>query len=320
MKKLKLLAGMAVVVFVFGLMGWQITQHWEEVLACPLMHRPGALLLHLALVSTTFLCFLAGWWFCVWAIGEKLPFRHTSVTWLIPNLGKYVPGKVLMYAGRMELLHRAGVRRSLALTAAVFELLLMLVAALPFLLRSILSGFQLHGYTMLFAALVLGATITLIMKPSWCVSVLNVLLTRFKQPSLDAALKRGPLVAAFLCSCVAWLAYGAAGMVLMDGVGQPDDASLLTGGCAFVSAWLIGFVSFLTPGGLGVREAALVLLLRGQVAAADRAVLVVVATVSRLSWSVVEMTGVLVGLWLSRSSPGRQPTVPGGGTGSSPAS
>ena len=67
--------------------------------------------------------------------------------------------------------------------------------------------------------------------------------------------------------------------------------------CSFVSAWLIGFLSFLTPAGLGVREAILVALLLPYVPTAQGMLLAVAA---RLSWTVIELLGVALGVQLGR--------------------
>jgi hypothetical protein len=66
---------------------------------------------------------------------------------------------------------------------------------------------------------------------------------------------------------------------------------------AFVASWLIGFLSMLTPGGLGVREVVLMLLLTPQLTPAQAST---VALISRLTWTVVEMGGVLIGMAIGK--------------------
>ena len=64
---------------------------------------------------------------------------------------------------------------------------------------------------------------------------------------------------------------------------------------AFVAAWVIGFLSFFTPGGLGVREAALVGLLSPHLSVSEASA---VALMARVSWTCVEMLGAALGAWL----------------------
>ena len=54
---------------------------------------------------------------------------------------------------------------------------------------------------------------------------------------------------------------------------------------AFVASWLVGYLSFITPGGLGVREGALVILLTGILGPGEAGFL---ALVSRFLWMLAE--------------------------------
>jgi uncharacterized membrane protein YbhN (UPF0104 family) len=63
---------------------------------------------------------------------------------------------------------------------------------------------------------------------------------------------------------------------------------------------MLGFLSPVTPGGIGVREGVLVLLL-GSAVLAPQAIMV--ALVARLSWTLVEMAGVIFGVLISRRCP-----------------
>ncbi len=107
------------------------------------------------------------------------------------------------------------------------------------------------------------------------------------------------------CYAGAWLSYGCSGLAIAlvfdDGVAEQ---SLYVVG-AFVVAWLVGFVSLITPGGLGVREGVLVALLHPLVDTADAAAMAVVA---RAWWTVVELgiAGIFVALGPGSSRPSQQ--------------
>jgi uncharacterized membrane protein YbhN (UPF0104 family) len=67
---------------------------------------------------------------------------------------------------------------------------------------------------------------------------------------------------------------------------------------AFSIAWLTGLVAVFAPGGLGVREALLVALLRGRLGTADA---VVLATASRAVLTIADLLGAFVGVLILRS-------------------
>ncbi len=66
---------------------------------------------------------------------------------------------------------------------------------------------------------------------------------------------------------------------------QWTDAGTLTGGYAF--AWLVGFLSFLTPGGLGVREGLLGLFLATCMPASQATLVALLCRVWMLSAEIV---------------------------------
>ena len=74
---------------------------------------------------------------------------------------------------------------------------------------------------------------------------------------------------------------------------------------AFATAWVVGLVAIYAPGGIGVREAVLVGLLRGKIGSADA---LVVAAASRLVLTFVDLVGAAVGYLVLRAR--RPPTDP----------
>ena len=99
----------------------------------------------------------------------------------------------------------------------------------------------------------------------------------------------------------------------MDALGFGASVPGLVTLAAFVAAWTLGFVSFITPGGLGVREAALVGLLSPFLSVSEATA---VALVSRITWTAVEMTGAAVGVWIGAGIPSAVHADRGGGKSS----
>lgn len=93
-----------------------------------------------------------------------------------------------------------------------------------------------------------------------------------------------------------WLAFGASFALLLPAV----DALLLMG--AFVAAWLVGFVTVFAPGGLGTREATLVIILLAVLPANETFVL---ALVHRLLWVSAELLLGLLAVWVRRANNAR---------------
>ena len=280
-----------------GVLAWQIGVHRSAFLAVPWLSRPLELLLLSVAHVLLFFFFCAGWWCVLASMGRRTSFLQAAASWLIPNIGKYIPGKVLMGALRVELIRSFGMKRMEGACAFGLETALILLAALPFALWSFLCGSMLR-FSVASISLGLGimgmAAVAIALPFTWLIPV-NAVLVRLRKAPLPTRLDRRFLALALLCCLAAWCCFGYSGVILTElAAGVLPDPWVVVAG-AFVLAWLLGFLSFLTPGGIGVREGVLVFLLKPYIAS-DLAL--VVAVVSRLVWTVFEMGGVLLGLWI----------------------
>jgi uncharacterized membrane protein YbhN (UPF0104 family) len=170
----------------------------------------------------------------------------------------------------------------------------MVLAAVPFLLGALAAGSG-GGGTSAMAVLGVAAAAALVLLawPRILARGLNVALARLGRAPLTTAPRRVALLTLFPIYVLAWTAYGLSGAVLVRAL-ELGGAPLTDGftACAFVASWLAGFLSFLTPGGLGVREGVLAALLATSLTASQG---VVLAAVARLTWTIVELGGAALG-------------------------
>ncbi|HYW49409.1 MAG TPA: hypothetical protein VE861_02320, partial [Gemmatimonadaceae bacterium] len=161
---------------------------------------------------------------------------------------------------------------------------------------------------------VLAATVVgLVFGPqllTWSVRVATRLIGK-PMPELPT-LPHGTLLLIFAGNCAAWIAYGIGfGIFWSSLLGHGGGASLATL-AVYTASYLLGYLVLIAPGGLGVREAALVGLLTSlQLATPGDAVLL--ATTSRIWLTVLEIVPGLVllpGASLRRRSPITPPDGP----------
>jgi uncharacterized membrane protein YbhN (UPF0104 family) len=287
-------AATVLVAGIFGFLGWRLWGDREVLQQVAWWAHPGLLMAHLVLLVITFGCLVLGWVRILGICGGVLPASASASTWLMSNLGKYIPGKVLMLAGRVELARKWGVRRAIAMSALAIEHVVLLVAAVPFLLWSLSRGFGL-GSDLAWPTLVAAALVAtvFVMRPSLLVALVNLLLRATSRTPLSAAPRARDTATLLGLYFVGWLAYGASGVLLLEALELGADIHFVDGVAAFVAAWMVGFLSLITPGGIGVREGALVVFLGSTVPAPEA---ITVALVARLSWTLVEIGGVLLGL------------------------
>jgi len=285
---------------IFGFFGWRLRGDWEVFQDVDWWAHPGLLASHLVLLLVAFGVLVLGWVRTLSICGGNLAASPSAFTWLASNLGKYIPGKIFMLAGRVELARKLGVRPTVSLSALALEHVMLLVSAGPFLMWVLLRGFQIDSdLTWLILVVALAPAVAFVVCPSLLVAFGNLILRAANQPSFTAKLRPGDPVRLLALYFMGWLAYGASGVFLLGALGLGSALPFVDGVAVFVAAWMIGFLSLITPGGIGVREGALVLLLGSAVPAPEA---ITVALVARLSWTLVEMGGVVLGVLIGRRS------------------
>lgn len=280
---------MAVGVVVLG--AWLVWSRWDEV--APALASIGwlgtaaAVFLTLAGVVATGEC----WRILLAALGDAPPAWTSHRVFYVTQAGKYLPGSLWPLLTQAALAHRYGVGRATILTATTVFLLLhtvtgVLVGVLGVgVLASSAWGWLLYP--------VAAAGLVLLFPP-----VLSRLLagiaarrpgTVMTAPGWRAT---GRATAVML---LAWACYGTATWSMLRALdGGPDALPLAVG--SYALAWVVGFLAFVAPAGVGAREAVMIALL-GPVVGVGGALSV--ALVSRIALTVADLglaavsTGVL---------------------------
>lgn len=196
------------------------------------------------------------------------PARISWITLFFKSqLGKYLPGSVWQYAGRVSLAHNRGVPVQRAFISIVAEVVYSAVAA------AAVSSLIL-GWVAACGVLVALALLLLTLASRRNLSAVPVLV----------ALRAGP--AAVVLYLIVWGLYGVAfwttGRALF---GIPvSDLPRYVG--VFALAWLAGLVAIFAPGGIGVREAVIAALLKNKLGEADA---IVLAATSRIVLTAIDL-------------------------------
>jgi hypothetical protein len=107
---------------------------------------------------------------------------------------------------------------------------------------------------------------------------------------VEAAAARPPaasaVVLAIVTGAIAWLGYGASFVLLARGLLPEAQLDLATATGAFTASYLAGLLALVAPGGIGVREGAMILLLQNPLGLAAATVL---ALASRLLLTIAEL-------------------------------
>jgi dolichol-phosphate mannosyltransferase len=235
--------------------------------------------------------------------GPPLPARVAVPTFMIANLGRYLPGKVWPIAGLAALVKGRGVAPATAAAAGVLGQAVALVAAAGIGLGTLLGGPEPFRSWGVGGAVLVPSLVALALLPAVFdrVSAGWFRLTRTERPSGFGQAKALRWLALYAAN---WMLYALAFGVLARSLGLAGG--LVPVASAFAAAYVLGYAVIFAPAGLGPREGFLIAFLTPHVGAAPAAVTAVVA---RLWTTLVELAPATV-FWvlhLARRSAGSQP-------------
>lgn len=253
------------------------------------VRRLGLPSLALALLATVLnvLFSAAAWRSALADLGSRLPISVTGHVFLVGQLGKYLPGSIWHVVAQVELASEHGVPRRRAASATVVHMVIIVTTALLVGLATfalvpdrVPGGYSWFG---------LGVVpLLVLLYPPVLNRVLDRIVRLARREPLEHSISARGAGVTLGWAVLSWLAIGAQTLVLVTRVGGVElgwEVVVLCVG-AFSVAWVVGFVTFISPAGAGAREAALVLMLSG-VLSPGRALLV--AIVSRVLMSAADL-------------------------------
>jgi glycosyltransferase 2 family protein len=303
----------AVLTVVAVFFGVTLAARWREVISLKWQPRPGLFVLACVLLAVSYAMVA-----CIWGLALRraagTPLLAGARIWFLANLARYVPGNLWSYVGAVELARREGVERprTLAVMALtqVLSVAVALLAGLPVLLAE---------RARLGRPALLGAVAVAVVAAVAAVFRRQLLgLARRRVPGLDAGgLVPSPGTVALLTVGYAayWAVTGLAFAALVASAYRLPAGDVPLVVAAYAAAYAVGFLSLLTPAGLGVREGVLVVALAPVLPAGPA---LVVALVSRAWMMVAELAGAGIAQLAAVSGRGRR-RGPGGAPGAPPA-
>lgn len=184
--------------------------------------------------------------------------------WLRSIMSRYIPGNVWHIMNRIAFAERLKVGRIQILASSTIEQGLAIVGAtltsaisFPFWPLSRMSGQYLHIAILLFF-LVFGLAV---LHPRVLQPILRWASTKFRKPQLNWKFNYSTIISLILLYALAAITAGLTLSAVMAGLGELKSTHIifLIGSSAL--AWVVGYLSFVTPSGIGVREGVLTILL-----------------------------------------------------------
>lgn len=305
------LAQAVVLLLALGFLALLVRGQWASLTSHTWRLTPSWGVLALAGLELTWLYEVDVWRSILRGLGGTLPYHRAARAWFLSNILRYIPGNIWQYLGMAELAAQDGVPRLVTLTSIVLHQVLSIAAGLALAAAYFaafsgtgaahrLGGDWLPRLRPLLWLVPLGL---LLLQPRLLERFLNWALARLHRPAVQVTLTWRQIWLLLLRYLLVWLAMGLSFAALVRAITPVSWAEVPYLIATWAAAYVAGFLSLLTPSGLGVREGVMVLLLAAIVPVPVAAVIAIVARI----WMVVgELLGA-GGIVLFERWPTRRP-------------
>jgi hypothetical protein len=315
-RRITLLAQWLIAAVVIGFAGRELAHQWKDVAPALKGLRAdwGRVLGSGAIVLSTYLILVEAWRATLRVWSESLPFGTAARIWFVSNLGKYVPGKVWQIAAMGAMAQKAGVSAAAAVGSSLIVNLVSIVAGFAVIAvtaagkvgTAVGVGASSDGgrsAELAVIAIAIAGGAALLLAP---VAVPRLATLAGRVTGRSIPIPRVPPRAIWVAAAsttASWLLYGIAFALFAHGVSPRATGNASSYIAVYTGSYLAGYLALFAPGGVGVREAILVLAMPrfGLASAPDAAV---IAITSRLWLTILE---ILPGLLLLQRRRAAQP-------------
>ncbi len=312
-RALKRVVGLAVVALILGLLGSDLARSWETLANYQWqVNVPLLALAFVGFVAQT-LSYPLIWRSVLHRLGQDLSLPKSVRIYLAAEFVRYIPGNVWHVLTRILWAEREGIPKSIGFISMTVELVtklaggaLVFAVTLLFWPRIDALGQVFGGQTALLVGpeampvlvgLASMPVLLALLQPRLLVWCLNRALKLMRKPGITLPMRYRDVLIVTVWWCGSWMIGGLAFYLLLLGIAGTSasgsvGASLLTLALCigiYALGWDIGFLSFITPSGLGFREAAIILLLGLAAVTPTIALATVITFLSRILATLAEL-------------------------------
>lgn len=290
-KVVKLIASLGFSVGVLGSVTWLMFRNPGEVLALLRKTDIGLLILSVAALMVALTQFAYAAAINLRMLGYPVSFPRVGKAFFWSQLGKYVPGKILLFVIRGKMYSNYGIPARAAALSMTLEIFFSVAAAIIVAIIALPFSHSLGALINPFWAIAaLGVTLGFCSPRviNWVIAKIN----RNKNASTEKrTINLSQIFQLLVINISVWISIGLAFVLLIRACMQLKIIWLPELIGSFAISFLAGFVTPFAPGGLGPRELALTGLLASQM---DISRAATIAIIARCWWILAELGCILV--------------------------
>jgi uncharacterized membrane protein YbhN (UPF0104 family) len=247
----------------------KLAESWVDVKQYDWSINYGLLLFSLLIHLFALLVMSYVWVILISGFGYKVKLKDAFKISYISSMGRYIPGKIWWMVGMAYLAKKIKIEEQSSVTSWIIAQFFSLPSAFllgivcMFLSPHILEQASRFMSTTFYlvSLLVLILSLLMIFSPSKALSFLNIILRKLKRQEVSFEMSIKTALSIYVGYIIGWFIYGLSFWLLIMSVTSNFDISLITAVGSFVLAYQIGYLAIFTPGGIGVRELLLTVIL-----------------------------------------------------------
>ena len=304
--------GFLCMVIILSFLGRELWGNWIALQAYSWKVNPSLALFSFASLTGSLFCLPWGLREVLALLGFRLPYWRVSKILFTSLMAKYLPGGWWAFVGKAFFYRQEGLSLSQASVAVLIETLQVVTSAIfLFSLLFSLSSSVVWGVPKFFFV-ILGALCLASIHPLFFNVFLRLAEKILKKSLISFDYPFRKIAYPFLIFFLFWVGMGTSFWVLARSILGIEISLLPRMASAFALSWILGFLTFITPGGLGVREGSLTLLLQPDIPLYAAAAL---ALLSRIWWVGGEILALILSvLWVRLSRREHRACLKTGGT------
>ena len=227
------------------------------------------------------------------SLGIRIPLKKSIQIYFIANAGRYIPGKVWQFVGRVYFLKKFDSIK--VIWSMWIETLLAIISAITCSVIFSFSSLNTIKHNKLYPILALFLILIFFtLNPK----LIQKLLTKITKSSVDINIPLLKMVLFFFSFLLIWIGVGTGFYLGLKGVNLSISWRDITG--VYSLSWALGLLSIFSPGGIGIRESIITVLLTEKTGGAGIAA--VIALFTRAFITLGEIFFLLISMVLARFS------------------
>lgn len=298
MKWLKRIITVVIVLTIFYFLITNLISNWHKIPRNSLHFNLVSMLISMIFLFLNFLIFVDAWRKIIFALGDSIAFVNAFWIMSSSQLAKYVPGGIWFALGRIYLGKGDKLKpETIAISVIIETGLTLLVGIILFFLslffatRSSISNFLFVVPIAVFFIIVLH--------PNLLNKLLNFSMHILKRKSISFNINYLRILCLSLYFFGLWIAQIIGFYFLINSIYPVHISKLPHLAGAYILSWMSGFIVIFAPGGLGVREGTMSLLLSSFI---PFPLAIAISFLSRVWITIFELIIFFIGLMLKRLS------------------